>query len=249
VEAAGSNPRKISSAVRHQIAGVQALVRRRPTARAQIGGQTSGCGGSSQSAASPRRARWTAPGTCPSASARRGSRHRPGRRGLRRTRRNRSHARHRHSAARVPAVARRAKRRRVRGASAPQTPTIAPPTSGAMAAAALHGRPQFLEPSMKKSLIAPVSDTVWCQEASVPILCRLTHGARVPKLRFARSFPPPRPTCAGAAHSGLPKKTSRRESSWPSRSEGRTRVGDGGGGNRTRVRGRTARASTSLGCR
>src|SRR5205809_900994 len=57
----------------------------------------------------------------------------------------------------------------------------------------------------------------------------------------------PRPTCAGAAHERLPKARTDASRHGPSRSEGRTRVGDGGGGNRTRVRGRTARVSTSLG--
>src|SRR5436309_2493863 len=51
---------------------------------------------------------------------------------------------------------------------------------------------------------------------------------------------------AGAAHRRVPLETIRPKSSWLARSASRTSVGSGGGGNRTRVRGRTGQSVYKL---
>jgi hypothetical protein len=63
---------------------------------------------------------------------------------------------------------------------------------------------------------------------------------------LALTLSPPMPAFAGVGSRRVGSRTTPGESSWPARSAGRTRRVSGGGGNRTRVRGRTARASTSL---
>ena len=91
-------------------------------------GRTSASGGSSRSAPSRRRGRWTAPGTCRSASVRRRSRRRRDRRGPHRTRCSRSRARRRLPAARRRADARSATRPTTRAAPSANTPAFGTPT-------------------------------------------------------------------------------------------------------------------------